>query len=398
MKLVWQRFKFLGFFILALFAIIPVLAFSQSWDTGFRIDPDQLIIPDLTAIGVGKVCVKNNSGVSYFIPTRTYPEWSAFAAAAIARLSVAIPAGCCGDGVCQNSTMATYPAMCFNIPSTPGCETPSLCWADCASKCDYQPAGIYTGAIYGANKTCGSTPACNNYTFPTGGATTYTIPTANNSRINYSGGCGFLERYHESQCGALMKPKYYLCDGGQCITGIAHSDYISIEMCVGTYDSLLNSCIYTGRVSKPLTAWGQYSYLDYPTFQNGSYQYNTNLAINNGTVASWGNCGTTVTCGDGFCSTGYGETCSSCASDCGACAVVCGDSSCNGAEDCTTCAIDCGNCNCSTFIDESTCPVGPCVWDPNSYNCVSGVCASASSEYDCQNAGCTWDYYGYYCY
>lgn len=53
-------------------------------------------------------------------------------------------------------------------------------------------------------------------------------------------------------------------------------------------------------------------------------------------------------CGDGTCN--GGETCGSCASDCGACP-VCGDGTCNGTENCSSCASDCGACtaNCAQF-------------------------------------------------
>lgn len=49
-----------------------------------------------------------------------------------------------------------------------------------------------------------------------------------------------------------------------------------------------------------------------------------------------------VACGDGACS--GGETCSSCAADCGACGPRCGDGACNGGESCSTCATDCAAC------------------------------------------------------
>ena len=44
-------------------------------------------------------------------------------------------------------------------------------------------------------------------------------------------------------------------------------------------------------------------------------------------------------CGDGLC--GGGETCTSCAKDCGACVTKCGDSKCEGAETKETCPADC---------------------------------------------------------
>lgn len=47
-------------------------------------------------------------------------------------------------------------------------------------------------------------------------------------------------------------------------------------------------------------------------------------------------------CGNGVCQPG--ETCSSCAQDCGACPPVCGDNVCDLAESCSDCAFDCGVC------------------------------------------------------
>jgi len=47
-------------------------------------------------------------------------------------------------------------------------------------------------------------------------------------------------------------------------------------------------------------------------------------------------------CGDGACNNG--ETCTSCAGDCGACSSYCGDSTCDEDESCSTCSDDCGAC------------------------------------------------------
>ena len=69
-------------------------------------------------------------------------------------------------------------------------------------------------------------------------------------------------------------------------------------------------------------------------------------------------CGTT--CGDGQCQ--QGESCSTCAADCGACA-ACGDGVCDWTEACDTCAADCGAC--------AACGDGTC--DPGE---TCGTCAS----------------------
>jgi len=78
-------------------------------------------------------------------------------------------------------------------------------------------------------------------------------------------------------------------------------------------------------------------------------------------------------CGDGQCN--YGETCSTCATDCGTCPPTCGDGQCNGEETCLTCSQDCGVCPpttetiCNDQIDNDNdtlvdCADQDCVNDP----------------------------------
>lgn len=52
-------------------------------------------------------------------------------------------------------------------------------------------------------------------------------------------------------------------------------------------------------------------------------------------------CGPCAKCGDGKCN--GSETCGTCAKDCGPC-IKCGDGKCNGGETCSSCAKDCGAC------------------------------------------------------
>ncbi len=53
-------------------------------------------------------------------------------------------------------------------------------------------------------------------------------------------------------------------------------------------------------------------------------------------------CGACPFCGDGHCTSG--EDCSNCSQDCGECGPSCGDGQCNGDETCSTCSPDCGVC------------------------------------------------------
>jgi hypothetical protein len=48
-------------------------------------------------------------------------------------------------------------------------------------------------------------------------------------------------------------------------------------------------------------------------------------------------------CGDMSCTPASGETCTTCATDCGPCAPRCGDMACNGMENCLTCSTDCSS-------------------------------------------------------
>ncbi len=67
---------------------------------------------------------------------------------------------------------------------------------------------------------------------------------------------------------------------------------------------------------------------------------------------SGGFCEVPPTCGDAICSRTDGETCTTCAADCGACADTCGDGVCRAGdgESCSTCALDCGTCACGDGV------------------------------------------------
>ncbi|EFJ42131.1 hypothetical protein VOLCADRAFT_107389 [Volvox carteri f. nagariensis] len=106
-----------------------------------------------------------------------------------------------------------------------------------------------------------------------------------------------------------------------------------------------------------------------------------------------------VVCGDGTCSTG--ETCSSCAADCGAC-VVCGDGFCSGGETCLTCQADCGtrlSNGTLTCCGDGVCNAGggeTCASCPGDCGRCStcnrnGICEPALGEkcYSSSTSGCT---------
>lgn len=87
---------------------------------------------------------------------------------------------------------------------------------------------------------------------------------------------------------------------------------------------------------------------------------------------------TPAACGDSVCN--GGETCATCAADCGTCAPYCRDGVCNGSESCSTCAEDCGSCpsgdvcgtgvcsageSCSTCLADCGTDFTFCMWCPN---------------------------------
>jgi len=110
-------------------------------------------------------------------------------------------------------------------------------------------------------------------------------------------------------------------------------------------------------------------------------------------------CGDAPGCGDGACADG--ETCATCAEDCGSC---CGDGTCGDGESCTNCVDDCGPCgldcgdgicgdgeSCTNCVDDC----GPCVGE-----CGDGVCNPAEDETQitcpadcggCGDGGCSGD-------
>lgn len=85
-------------------------------------------------------------------------------------------------------------------------------------------------------------------------------------------------------------------------------------------------------------------------------------------------------CGDGSC--GAGETCKTCAKDCGSCPAACGDGTCNPTENCQTCSQDCGNC--PAFCGNGTCDAdetcGACPADCPCPKCGDGKCDAATEN------------------
>jgi hypothetical protein len=91
--------------------------------------------------------------------------------------------------------------------------------------------------------------------------------------------------------------------------------------------------------------------------------------------------GSSTECGNGTCEAG--ETCSSCATDCGSCQPQCGNGTCEAGETCSSCATDCGSCQ--PQCGNGTCEAGEtcssCATDCGSCQteCVPNGCEGAST-------------------
>jgi hypothetical protein len=228
----------------------------------------------------------------------------------------------CGNGKCDNF------------------ETSATCQIDCP--CDQNPSGVYTAATYYYQSHCSK-----DY---------YDCPITNALSKTDKGDICWSGAWRSTQCGNLTKPTQ-ICNNDACITGIDTTDSGKPKFCYGHYDSRLKICIFDSKSSQVLL--------------NGSGMANYNVPnafTPSGTMASWGVCYTKPICGDSICSSEYGETCSSCPSDC-TCPVV---THCNNDSDCQnnqSCLGVIGQCDQATgsdncyYSDEATCnQTSACIW------------------------------------
>lgn len=188
MKSIWRRFKFWIFLVLVFLVFIPFVVFSFNTGPNFGYQSlknggsDTVVVfhNDVNGLryGIGN-CIKNLSGNSYFVPTKTQYEWDQFKLHIPASVSTAL---CCGDGVCSGvagETCSTCPFDCsgctcshtrgntscavnsggigVTCPCYPGDACISgTCYPDCSGDCypsgtacaDYTPK--CTGGSYGS--------------------------------------------------------------------------------------------------------------------------------------------------------------------------------------------------------------------------------------------------------
>ena len=298
---------------------------------------------DLRGIGAGVQRVRNNSAYDYFVPLKTLAEWNNFRNHLPASVSVL---DCCNNN---------------------------------------PPSNVYGMVAYFTDHNCGHTPGCG-----------ISAPYAGEN--NAGATCGFSGRWRAVQCAALYHP-VSICDGDPCLTGIDKTDYGWPKYCYGHYDSLVGACVYDGKTTGLNSPNGTITYTA-PTIGGvlSPYFPSFNLYTGQANPGTWGGCYTQAACGNGTCSSGFGETCSTCPADCGPCPQVCGDYNCSAGENCSNCPTDCGSCLCSDFTNPTDCENNSCFWDWNSYTCVAS-CANHINEYECDNdsTNCVWDYYNYIC-
>lgn len=270
----------------------------------------------------------------------------------------------CGDATCDSGSGETC-STCKTDCGDCAVGTPTEVWLE--AECATTKAGGYTtthtsDAGYGGsgyietattNTTAGSNPDRATYTFniQSGTYTVYFRVDTNSSADDDSW--------------------FWRIDGGSWRTNNNHSTS-SFAWFAGD-----GSAVTLSTGSHTLEVYGRENGLKIDRIAIKA----SGLPSGVGTAAS--NCSAPTSCGNLTCEAGSGETCSTCAKDCGACAQPpeCGDASCDGGdgENCSTCESDCGSCPVV-----ANCGNGMCGAGETCANCAidCGVCES------CGNASC----------
>jgi len=139
-----KRHKFFSISFLVIIILIPTLVFAiNNRLDGYRVPASKTLYTISYTNPSGDaatpmVAIQNDSSVDYFVPTKTWNEWSAFYSGQ-SRLGVAVK-DYCGGGVCETAT-----ENCDNCPQDcciSGCEFPDWC---------------VNKTIYFNSKDCGAT-------------------------------------------------------------------------------------------------------------------------------------------------------------------------------------------------------------------------------------------------
>ena len=120
MSLFIKRHKFLSISFLVIILLIPILVFAiNNRLEGYKIR-SSLVSEDISytnpsgAAATPMVVIQNDSSKDYFVPTKTWNEWSAFYSKQ-APLAVTVK-DYCGGGVCESpETCADCPQDCCKV-------------------------------------------------------------------------------------------------------------------------------------------------------------------------------------------------------------------------------------------------------------------------------------------
>jgi hypothetical protein len=299
----------------------------------------------------------------------------------------------CGNGVCSpNEDCSTCAEDCGACPCThdvcssgpalvPGCDPcvdqicavdsfccdvawDGICVSEVASVCGQQCPTVCGDGLCNAGESCGSCsqdcgacPVCGDgwcdwtETCGTCSQDCGACPACGDGTCNGSETCGSCSQ----DCGACVC--HDVCVAGTPLDascGACESQICAVDSfcCQAAWDGLC--------VSEVATVCGQPCPV---ACGNGQCEAGETC----GSCAQ--DCGACPVCGDGACE--WNESCGSCAQDCGACP-VCGDGACGWDESCGSCAQDCGACVCHD-VCEAGAPL-----DPSCGQCESLVCAQDS--------------------
>jgi|GEM_PF-2969375 hypothetical protein len=236
---IWQ-YKIAGLIILFLIIIItiPLLVIAiGDVNTGFFVENGKTVIVSRcttdTRDGSGncpsasKTCIRNNSSLTYFVPTKTLAEWSAF----LSHLPSSVnPVVCNGDGYCDTANGET----CSTSPSDCGACAPTCTsftysdWYGCDSNGNTtryinsaSPSGCVGGNPYVAKTCCSGCRdgyRCTNQTYYSNSSCSgYSSNVINSGCVSstdfpyygycYNMGSSYFSIYVTSASGC-----YYLCD------------------------------------------------------------------------------------------------------------------------------------------------------------------------------------------
>ena len=253
MKILLQRFKFLGLLSLALLIFIPFLVFGvgvlNNPDGGYRVVKNLTSIPILhytdntvTTVSTIPDCIQNTTGNDYFIPTRTINEWNAFVNASHPGVTLVLCPGQCNDpSQCGTDGFITGGNSCSGAQPQATLRTYT-----CSSRaCGNGTAPANFGAVCsGATPSCsgGSCVQCSEGTWNNSGTCT-TCPAGSNCTAGVKYICG------RNQYSGTGQAACSSCAAGKSSRGVTGGTTAAVctncpigTTSIGAYDCLACSC------------------------------------------------------------------------------------------------------------------------------------------------------------